>query len=333
MKLVGAAVRAWLEADDMPGSLSPEIRQLIGIVTTAELLATGTTANQIRGMVSSGTLIPVFRGVYMRAEQASKFSDLPGGKHLLEAAAAVAVIGNSAVVSHQSAAQLYGIDLLHKPGPQVTLTSRERDWKNRPGIHVYAVDLPDSHRTVASGLPMTTAARTVVDLARTLDFKAGVVAADSALRRKITSKPELESALAAQSNWRGVRQAAEVVAFADKRAESPLESISRVVFRDVGLPPPDLQVWLGGKVEPVGRVDFYWKKYRTVAEVDGALKYDDPTRARLQLKRDALLRADEFEVVHFDWQDITKAPDYVAEQMWRAFRRGASTAAKRKTAM
>jgi hypothetical protein len=227
---------------------------------------------------------------------------------------------------------LYGIDLLHKPGPLVTLTCRERDWKNRPGIHVYAVDLPDAHRTVASGLPMTTAARTVVDLARTLDFKAGVVAADSALRRKITSKAELESAVAEQTNWRGIRRAAEVVAFADRRAESPLESIARVVFRDIGLPPPDLQVWLGGKLEPVGRVDFFWKKYRTVAEVDGALKYEDPTRARLQLKRDALLRADEFEVVHFDWQDITKAPDYVAEQMWRAFRRGARTAAKRRPA-
>ena len=73
----------------------------------------------------------------------------------------------------------------------------------------------------------------------------------------------------------------EVVEFTDQRAESPLESIARVALRDCGLPPPDLQVWLGGVVEPGGRVDFYWKRYRTVAEVDGDLKYQDRRAPRL----------------------------------------------------
>ncbi len=186
-----------------------------------------------------------------------------------------------------------------------------------------------SHQSAAllhPGFPLTTAARTVIDLARELDFRSGVVAADSALHRKLTTKDELCSVLAACAQWRGVRRAAEVVEFADKRAESPLESIARVVFRDCGLPPPDLQVWLGGVVEPVGRVDFYWKRYRTVAEVDGDLKYKDPARAKAQLKRDALLRADGYEVVHFDWQEVTGSPDYVATRVRDAFRRGLRTA-------
>ncbi len=159
---------------------------------------------------------------------------------------------------------------------------------------------------------MTTAARTVVDLARELDFRAGVVAADSALHRKLTAKEELRAVLATCSQWRGIQRAREVVEFADPRAESPLESIARVVFRDCGLPPPDLQVWLGGVAEPIGRVDFYWTKYRTIAEVDGDMKYKDPRRAKAQLKRDALLRSDGYEVVHFDWQEVTSSPDYVA---------------------
>ena len=95
-----------------------------------------------------------------------------------------------------------------------------------------------------------------------------------------------------------------------------------MVFRDCGLPVPSLQAWLGGTTEPVGRVDFYWKKYRTVAEVDGAIKYADPLRAKAQLRRDALLRADGYEVVHFDWQDITENPAYVAASVRTAFRRG-----------
>ncbi len=124
-------------------------------------------------------------------------------------------------------------------------------------------------------------------------------------------------------------QAEAVVAFADALAESPLESIARVVFRDCGLPAPVLQAWLGGTAEPVGRVDFYWRKYRTIAEVDGAIKYADPARARAQLRRDTLLRADGYEVVHFDWQDITESSGHVAASIRAAFQRGLRTEAAR----
>ena len=161
-----------------------------------------------------------------------------------------------------------------------------------------------------------------MDLARTLTFGEGVVAADSALHHKLVTKPELTTVLDSCRGWPGTRRAAAVINFADNRAESPLESIARVAFNDSRLPPPELQVWLGGTTEPVGRVDFYWKRYRTIAEVDGALKYADPGRARAQLRRDALLRDDGFEVVHFTWQQITQAPEQVAASIRKAFRRG-----------
>ena len=118
----------------------------------------------------------------------------------------------------------------------------------------------------------------------------------------------------------------------DGRAESPLESIARVAFRDCGLPAPELQVWLGGTAEPIGRADFYWKQYRTIAEVDGAGKYADPERARAQLRRDSLFRDDGFEVVHFTWQQITQTPEQVAASIRKAFRRGARNAELRRPA-
>ena len=243
---------------------------------------------------------------------------------MLRCLAALAISGPGVAVSHRSAAQLYQIDLLGRPDRQITLTGRpERGRHSRKAIHLHAAKLPAEHVTTAHGLPMTTPARTVIDLARELDFRAGVVAADSALHGKLTSKDELRAVLAACPQWRGIRRARAVAEFADKRAESPLESIARVVFSECGLPPPDLQVWLGGVVQPVGRVDFYWKHYRTVAEVDGDLKYEDPIRAKAQLKRDSLLRSDGYEVVHFDWQEVTAAPDYVAAAIREAFRRGA----------
>ncbi len=308
----------------MNENASPEKIRLAGIITTADLLAGGKSPQQIRAMAKRGLLMPFGRGVYVHAELASKYMPLDDGEQLLRTLACLAVSGPGAVVSHQSAAQLYCIDLLGRPSQRVTLTRPlERGSHGRKGIHLHLADLPADHVTASAGFPMTTAARTVIDLARELDFRAGVVAADSALHRKLTTKEELRSVLAACRRWRGVRTAAEVVEFADKRAESPLESIARVVFRDCGLPPPELQVLLGGVAEPVGRVDFYWRPYRTVAEVDGDMKYKDPARAKAQLKRDSLLRSDGYEVVHFDWQEVTGSPDYVAATIREAFRRGA----------
>jgi hypothetical protein len=270
--------------------------------------------------------------VYANGEQARDRLGLAGGSQLLALAGAVAAVGHSAVVSHQSAAYLHSIDLLGKPDETAVLTCPpQRGWTARAGVRLHAATVPAEHVTDVVGLRVTTAARTVVDLARTLEFRAGVVEADSALHRKLVTKPELAAVLVTCSQWRGARRAADVIDFADGRAESPLESIARVAFRDCGLPPPDLQVWLGGSTEPIGRVDFYWRQYWTIAEVDGALKYDGPAgpkRATDQLRRDMLLREDGFEVVHFTWDQITETPQAVAASIRAAFRRGVRNATR-----
>ena len=176
---------------------------------------------------------------------------------------------------------------------------------------------------------MTSAARTVVDLARASAFRAGVVAADSALRRKLTTKAELQAVVADCRRWPGVQRAAEVVAFADALSESALESIARVAFRDCGLPPPELQAVLGWEGRIIARVDFYWKRFRTVAEADGELKYDNRFEATYQLRRDADLREAGFEVVHFGWTDVFYSPMQVAASIRAAFRRGSRLGAGR----
>lgn len=303
--------------------------RIADIATTAELLAAGLSADQIRTRVSRGELLAIGRGAYASGPRARELLKLAGGADLLRVAAAAAVLGPEAVVSHQSAAFLHSIDLLGARAADVTLTCpRRRGWHSRPGMRLHAAELPPEHVMVSdTGLSLTTPARTVIDLARPLDFRAGVVAADSALHSKLATKEELRSVVAACRRRSGIGQAEAVVDFADPLAESPLESIARVVFRDCGLPAPILQAWLGGTAEPVGRVDFYWRRYRTVAEVDGAIKYADPSRARAQLRRDALLRADGYEVVHFDWLDITENSAYVAASIRTAFRRGLPTEA------
>jgi hypothetical protein len=100
-----------------------------------------------------------------------------------------------------------------------------------------------------------------------------------------------------------------------------LESLSRAVFHQAGLPPPDLQVWIGDDGEVIGRVDFLWRRYNTIGEADGAFKYQAPARARTQLERDALFRTAGYEVVHFTWPQITRAPAQVVDEIQVAFRR------------
>ena len=162
--------------------------------------------------------------------------------------------------------------------------------------------------TVRGGVPVTSVARTVIDLARTLPFKSGVVVADSALFSDQTSAAELNGVISDCRRWPGIERARQVVDFAHPLAESAFESISRVAFRDGGLPPPVLQAWIMGGGRAIGRVDFLWEAHRTIAEADGAAKYADPGRARQQLRRDAQLREAGFEVVHFTWRDLTRHP-------------------------
>jgi hypothetical protein len=179
------------------------------------------------------------------------------------------------------------------------------------------------------GVPATTAARTVVDLARWVSFRGGVVVADSALRNGV-GRDEMQRVAGDCARWPGIRKAGEVIAFADGRAASPLESISRVAFQDWGLPPPQLQVTLVWDEfgNPKTIVDFYWEEFGVVGEADGLLKYDDEERLSLRAEK---LRQEELEtmgyiVVRWTWDDIWRRPEWVAQRLLRAF------ASRRRTA-
>ena len=254
-----------------------------------------------------------------------RITSVEGGATALRVAAAVATVGAQAVGSHRDAATIHGLDLLGRQKTNQVSVTRELgatgSRTSRRGIRLHIAALPAGHRTVRLGAPVTSVARTVVDLARTTSFREGVAVADSALRGKQATKSDLSAVIASCDRWPGVTRARQVVEFADARSESAFESISRVVFAQGGLPPPELQVWVGAEGRVIARVDFLWRKYATIAEADGAVKYADPDRARLQLQRDAELRQAGFEVVHFTWQDLHMSPDQVVRSVKMAFQR------------
>jgi len=282
-------------------------------------------------MVQRGELLRIGWGYYATADLADLIPRLPTGRLLLAAGAAAAALGPSAAVSHQTAAQLHGLSLLGPPPARLCVTRPPGagSRSGRSGVRVHCAALPAEHVGGRLAVPVTTVPRTVIDLARVLDFRAGVVVADSALQQKLTSKKELRAVIVACPRWPGVRGAAQVVEFADSRAESPLESLARVMFADCGLPTPELQVEIRDD-EFIGRVDFLWREFRTIAEVDGAGKYDDRNRAMRQLRRDKRLREAGYEVVHFDWKEINGDPGYVAASLRAAFDLGGRAAARRR---
>jgi hypothetical protein len=306
--------------------------QLKGVQTTAQLLAAGLSAGQIRRLIRDGALCRLRPGVYAPAATVTSVVHAPrdtnarAAEQLLQLAAVFAATGSQSVGSHRSAGRVYGLGLVGRDQDQVTEITRAPGGRGghtaRLGVLVHVARLPAEHVVSHRGVLLTSVPRTVVDLARALPFAQGVAVADSALSAGLTSKSELAAVIGDCPRWPGLRRAREVTEFSDARSESVLESLSRAVFGQAGLPPPDLQVWVGDDEGVIGRADFLWRRYNTIGEADGAFKYQTPARARAQLERDARLRAAGYEVVHFTWPQITRAPAQVVGAIQVAFSRG-----------
>jgi hypothetical protein len=297
------------------------------VATTAELLAQGVSKGQLRQWTRDRRVTAVARGVYSPTKWLESLADDPRRLHAV-AVGAVIKRNPGLVASHESAAYLHGIDLLLPAGrkvPLITLTRRAREPGRAlvPGALIRVATLPDDQVTTACGVPVTTVARTVMDIARASGFTEGVVAADSVLHSHVVVKVELAIILESCGQWPGVVRARQVLGFADGRAESPLESVARVRFAQFGIPSPDLQVNIRGRTGFIGRVDFCWHQYRTIAEADGAMKYDDQgrARARAQLARDEKFHDEGWETFHFTWREIYHEPEPTIERLRRTFAR------------
>jgi len=297
------------------------------LATTAELLALGVSPDQLRRLTRSGRATPVGRGVYAPT---AWLESMAGDPRRLHAVAVGAVIRRNPdlIASHESAAYLHGLGLLLPAGtaaPLVTLTRRPRERSRAliRGALIRVAALPDEHLASALGVPVTTAARTVIDIARTTGFMAGVVAADSALRNQAAIKVDFAVVLGACAQWRGLVRARQVLDFCDGRAESALESVARVRFAEYGIRPPALQVNIRGRDGFIGRPDFCWHEYRTIAEADGALKYAEQggARARAQLARDEKFHDAGWATFHFTWGEIYREPGPTVERLRRTFAR------------
>lgn len=306
----------------------PDVLHGLYVLSARRWQAKGVSPKRLRALVRDGDLIRTRRGVYA-TRQAMEYANKDARHGHAVAAVSAIQATTGGIVSHHSAALLHGLDMLHPPdSSQVSMTFESGGGYSADGIARYRASLSQDQVQKVFGLPVTSVARTVIDIARVSTLMQGVVVADSALRNGVTpgengtTDEELRSALRMCAGWPGSVLAERVVRFADERAESVLESCARVVFDEHGLKPPQLQAWIPGTGY---RADFCWMDSSVIAEADGLAKYEEDPKKKIaeQMKRDKELRRLGWEVVHFTWEELFRNPRKVIQDILDAMRRGA----------
>lgn len=243
------------------------------VISTAQVRGFGRTTNDVRRELRRQTWFAPMRGVLSPiVPGVGAAFDVARDRAALMATGAV-LLRPGQVASGRSAAVEHGLPVFRVPDrPQVT-ARQPLTLGRRSRTHVYSAGLADRDVAGWYGSAVTTASRTLVDLGRH-DRRDAIMAADAALRECLVTRPDIDTALAGAVGWPYSRRAAAVLALADGRAESPLESLVRLALHDDGFPPPELQYAIGPY-----RVDFYWPEYSMVLEADGRVKYYAETRA------------------------------------------------------
>ena len=287
--------------------MNADLSVLHGAMNRRELLAAGFSDHELRSAVRSGELVSLASGVLIRPEL---LDGTPEGRHRELATAWVRRTSAACTtLGGVSAAALLGLPVWGLDTTRVTMVDPGRT----PGTRTSAVarivtDLRPAATVDVGGVRVTTAARTVVDIGRTAERGPAVAVGDAALRAHLCTREELDTEIALAAGMKGAARARRVVAELDGLAESVLESRSRIVILDAGLPPPKLQVdlhhddgfW-------VARVDFYWPEHRVVGECDGVAKYggsDGQRRMLYEKARTDMLVELGNRVLHWGWRDL-----------------------------
>ena len=298
------------------------------ILLTRTLRDQGFDERELRRMRRNGTLIPVRRGAYVRERAAERTRD---DEHRELVFATAPQLHAAAVVSHGSAAVLHKLPMWPNAIDRVHVTRNRNSGGNRRAVvQVHAAPLTEMDITTIDGVPVTSLARTVLDLCRTVPIEQAVAAGDRALAFGLV-RAVLEEHLAQMARWPGIRQARRAVTLLDPRSESAGESVSRVRLHEDGLPAPELQQDIRDEDgQFVARVDFCWQKQRTIGEFDGKIKYGRMLKSGQSIedvlfaekRREDALRDLGWQIVRWLWADLYRR-GVIRDRVLRAFARSA----------
>lgn len=256
------------------------------ILPRALLLNQGKTDRSISREVQQGYLTRIIPGYFMLR---AHWDGLYGEERLLARTLVIAHLhrGREIVFSHYSAAALWGLPLYrHHAGRVHVYTPRERPGRSAGVVVRHAASLAQEQVESVAGIAVTSLSRTMVDLARLASTEVAVGVADAGLRKMFRSDhgrvdPAIEDwrgsqleLLDAMPRVRGVRSARKVLEFADPRADSVAESVSRLQFARLRVE-VDIQVMVRGAEGRRYCLDFKFIGQAAFGEVDGRSKYTD----------------------------------------------------------
>jgi very-short-patch-repair endonuclease len=230
--------------------------------------------------------------------------------------AAVLACGRDALLSHQSAAELWEIRK-SRPGPiEVTLTSASKRRVRGLVIHRRTVLSPQDRRT-RHRIPVTSPARTLADLARRLPEAELESAVNEADGLDLIDPERLRRAL---GQMRGEAGAGALLRILDRQVfrltDSELERMFLRLVRSAGLPIPQTRGVLHGF-----RVDFFWPEFGLVVETDGLRYHRTPAQQALDRRRDQLHTAAGLTTLRFTHAQIRFDPTEVRDVLGQVIHR------------
>lgn len=287
-------------------------RSMSGVVTRAEALALGVPSSTLDGLVRQGILDRPRPGVFA----------LPGmaDEHLTMLHAACRKLG--AVSSHMSAAKIH--QLATPPYVKPTVSVPRRRTKTYPGVTVHQLtDLTDDHIETVEGLPVTTAERTVIDLAAELPERQLEKVVDHGLsssRLDLELLTELHSELGRQGKPGTVKTRAilSVRSPGYVAPESELERRLLLLIDQAGLPDPTRQFRPDWLAPTRGRVDLAYPKSHLIVEGDSRRWHTMLNSFEIDRRRDNAAQLAGWRILRFTWSEITQHPERVATSIGTA---------------
>ncbi|MDV3221737.1 hypothetical protein [Intrasporangium sp.] len=206
----------------------------------------------------SGRYRRLFKGVYV----GRKVTVTP----LLLARAALLLVDPRSVVSHQSAARIWGAVVPDDGLAHLSCVGRRPQVR---GLAAHRVSRGGQKYVTFRGLRVTTPAQTFLDLAADLGLVDLVVLGDSLVKAERVTPAQLVEAAAA-FRGRSRRRARRAAGLVRAEVDSPMETRLRLLLVLAGLPEPVINHkihWPGGRVR--FRFDLSYPEYRLVIEYDG----------------------------------------------------------------
>jgi len=279
-----------------------------GVAAHHQLIRLSFTRGVIEHRLATGWLQPLYRGVYAVGHSALTVH----GRWM----AAVLACGPGAVLSHRDAADLWG---LRPSGRRDIDVTARRGRAGQPGITLHRPRTfhPDD-RTVRERIPVTTVARTLLDLAEVLNPRQLERAVEEAERRRLFDLRAVERLLARSHGRRGARRLRQVLA---PRALPALEARSELerrfvdLCRDAGLPLPALNVSVEGFI-----VDALWPNARLIVELDGFAFHRTRKAFEADRARDAALQLADYRLLRITYRRLDAEPATIVAMLRRALR-------------